>query len=161
MTQSTFQRTVERCARICERRHEKRFEDFGIREPDTNATYYSGSDADENDIRDDEDDSCAAAIRALQPDEETGWRPIESAPRDGTEVLIWRADCGAMIGRYAALQDFLSDRECEEMGPEAAEKEDWFGGDSINNWRLDGSETPTHWQPLPPPPDSQDLRESG
>ncbi len=60
----------EECARTCVRRSEDRFSDYGVTEPDTNASYYAGSQADEYETRDEEDESCAAAIRALQSGKE-------------------------------------------------------------------------------------------
>lgn len=55
----------ERCAKACEKRAKRRFEDHGTRESETNATYYAGSNRAECEIRDEEDEDCAAAIRAL------------------------------------------------------------------------------------------------
>ena len=68
-----------------------------------------------------------------------GWRPIESAPRDGTAILGW-AD-----GSFAVVHWV-----------------DWGRGDG--DWQLtetgsfadDGPWWPTHWQPLPPPPEPGD-----
>jgi hypothetical protein len=54
---------MELAAQECEKRAEERFLEHGTREDDTNATYYDGRDADEYDIRDEEDDECAADIR--------------------------------------------------------------------------------------------------
>lgn len=57
--------TIERCAKVCESRAENRFVEYGITEPDTNASYYpkshewcEGADEEAND--------CAAAIRQLK-----------------------------------------------------------------------------------------------
>ena len=54
---------LKRAARICERRAEQRFEDYGITEPDTGAAYYQGRASDVYDAMDEEDYDCAAAIR--------------------------------------------------------------------------------------------------
>jgi len=54
----------EACARACESLAEDRLIEFGVTEPDTNASYYTGRDADEYELRHEEDDACAAAIRA-------------------------------------------------------------------------------------------------
>lgn len=75
------------------------------------------------------EDLARAAITAY---EAAQWRPIESAPKDGTWVLLW---CGWCIeGR-------------------------WFeNGERVQNqWSDDGMGVNpifhvTHWRPLPPPP---------
>jgi hypothetical protein len=54
----------EACAKVCENRAEERFFEFGVIETDTGAGYYDGKAADEHESRDEEDESCAAAIRA-------------------------------------------------------------------------------------------------
>ena len=79
------------------------------------------------------------------------WQPIATAPKDGTEILVWRADCGILLARWDAPENFLSDRECEELG-ESAEQYDWLCADFVAGGRLEGSETPTHWHPLPDEP---------
>jgi len=68
------------------------------------------------------------------------WQPIESAPRDGTRILVW--------GRL--------DGECEDGPhplPAYCDAADEDGG---TRWLAQGLETveyPTHWMPLPPPPE--------
>jgi len=51
--------------RVCRKRAEKRFEESGITEPDTGATYYARSISDEYETRDEEDAACADAIERL------------------------------------------------------------------------------------------------
>jgi hypothetical protein len=59
------------------------------------------------------------------------WQPIETAPKDGTAVLVGRA------GRYPRVTPSIwSEEMCK--------------------W-LNMGDQPTHWLPLPPPP--QALRE--
>lgn len=57
------------------------------------------------------------------------WLPIESAPRDGTTVLLWAPHW-----------------KTPETG--------WtYGRDDWQDCRKDTpTRPPTHWQPLPPPP---------
>lgn len=73
-----------------------------------------------------------AMIKAVgrDPPPLSGWRPISEAPRDGTQVLVAAPDCGMMVARWLSGG--------------------WDDGDfnSFMSW-------PTHWQPLPPPPDLQ------
>lgn len=70
-----------------------------------------------------------------------GWQPIESAPKDGTEVLLWLGNPWSRV-----------------------EKARWYA--SWGNWQVGnipadpareeahgiGSALPTHWRPLPAPP---------
>jgi len=82
------------------------------------------------------------------------WQPIETAPKDGTEILGWRRDCGILLVRWDAPENFVTDTECEKIG-ESAEIYDWFCAGFVAAERLDGSEAPTLWQPLPDEPDSE------
>ncbi len=84
--------------------------------------------------------------------EDSMWKLIETAPKDGTEVLGWRSDAGIMLIRFVAPIDFLTDRELENLDTETAEAEDWFFADFVEGGRLEGNESPTHWMALPEPP---------
>lgn len=96
----------------------------------------------------------------LQPNTALGerrhspWRPIETAPVDGTEVLAWRADCGVLLVRYTSPEAFLSEQELERLAEEDSCAEGWFCADFVAGCRLDGGEIPTHWMPLPLPPNA-------
>ncbi len=84
-----------------------------------------------------------------------GWLPIESAPKDGTEILAWRKDCGQFIASYTSCSAFpMSEAELDLLDEETLFKEGWF-----TQWpqalRLEGSEAPTHWRPLPAAPASE------
>ncbi len=57
----------ERCARIAEKRAEDRFAEYGTREGDTNATYYSGRRGETLEELDEEDEAIANAIRQQEP----------------------------------------------------------------------------------------------
>jgi hypothetical protein len=63
------------------------------------------------------------------------WKPIESAPKDGTDLLLFSEEVGFAAGCFFTR---------EEAGCFCG----WFGtcadGRVITN--------PTHWMPLPPPP---------
>lgn len=66
--------------------------------------------------------------------EEANWQPIETAPKDGTRIDVWR--------RGERLTDvFWSDEE------------EWWSymGDTYPI-PLAASPAPTHWRPLPAPP---------
>lgn len=64
-----------------------------------------------------------------------GWRPIETAPKDGTAVLVSE-------GRFC---------HCVEWNEEF----DWWAVDDnkLGPFRLRGA-APTHWMPPPPPPEA-------
>jgi hypothetical protein len=62
----------------------------------------------------------------------TQWQPIETAPKDGTVVLACEID---YYPESVASANF--------------ESGSWW-------WHMEGSRaTPTHWQPLPPPPTTE------
>lgn len=69
--------------------------------------------------------------------EEGRWRPIESAPRDGSVVLVWPEDGECVTAEYYRGQWI----------PFASADFDAFdfSGDRIVL-------SPTHWHPLPAPP---------
>lgn len=84
-----------------------------------------------------------------------GWQPIETAPKE-TELLGWRADCGVMLIVYTSFDRFATEQECEETDEETLFKKDWFGSVlQCGLERLEGSEKPTHWMPLPADPEAQ------
>lgn len=80
-------------------------------------------------------DACLAAL----PDRGGGWRGIESAPRDGTFVLLYNGE-----------PEWAGAFECGG----------WFGPDDDGDWWSSGgpngglelSDRFTHWRPLPSPP---------
>jgi len=80
------------------------------------------------------------------------WQPIETAPRDGTEILGWRRDCGVLVVKYTSAAAFLPDNEIEQLTEEEADAMDWFCADFWQGERLEGIELPTHWMPLPDEP---------
>jgi diadenosine tetraphosphatase ApaH/serine/threonine PP2A family protein phosphatase len=78
---------------------------------------------------------------------------IEKAPKDGTEILAWHKHRGWFIASHTSPSGFpLTQKEIDEMDEETLFASDWF-----TQWpaaeRLEGSEVPTHWLPLPPYPD--------
>lgn len=82
-----------------------------------------------------------AALRRLREENEGRWRPIESAPRDNTRVLVcWmhRAPSGSLL-----------------MGGEMTTAF-WNRGEWLDAIRRTVMNTPTHWMELPKPPTGQD-----
>ena len=72
------------------------------------------------------------------------WRPIETAPKDGATVLLWDRDVGHHeIGRW-------SDRhQCWHQIEWGPDEEPPVDADMIQRTIY----LPSHWQPLPQPPD--------
>ncbi len=91
----------------------------------------------------------------------TEWQDIETAPRDGTEILVWRSDAGVFLARYTSMDVFLTAGELEDYDDADIYIEDWFYADFVQGGRLDKSEAPTHWMPLPEPPKPGDSKETG
>jgi hypothetical protein len=65
----------------------------------------------------------------------TSWREIESAPKDRT-ILLWDSRWGLQFGEWAESLKAWVDSDAEVT-------------------------TPTHWMPLPAPPDGQRARPDG
>lgn len=72
------------------------------------------------------------------------WKTIESAPRDGTTILV----CGGTLSWRGSY-----DCDAQMVEPDTA---NWMGGEwFIGNGESYGDRiicTPTHWMPLPSPP---------
>lgn len=68
------------------------------------------------------------------------WQKIESAPRDGTRILLW-----PRIIRHRG-------RHYGQRRPEIGYW--WTHADRTGSWV--GAGKPTHWMHLPPPPSSRD-----
>lgn len=83
------------------------------------------------------------------------WQPIETAPKDGTEVLAWREDAGIFLARWTSPEEFCTSDELEALSEADAAQEDWFAADFVQGSRLDDGLVPTHWMPLPDPPTDQ------
>lgn len=76
------------------------------------------------------------------------WRPIETAPKDGSEILLYREDSGVFLGRWIAPCEFLSEGEYD--GAAGWDEPDWFFADFVQGGRVtDG--TPTLWAQIPLP----------
>lgn len=75
------------------------------------------------------------------------WQPIETAPKDGSSILLWGTWAGEIHG--------IAKHPCVDIGR-------WDGGNSDfpgeEWWTLDTGDCytcwmkPTHWAPIPVPP---------
>lgn len=72
---------------------------------------------------------------------ERSWQPIESAPRDGTEILVTGLDNGTGPTRHTLMARW---EKCPHFG-------DHFTDRSSGSTAL---EYLTHWMPLPPSPEN-------
>lgn len=85
-----------------------------------------------------------------------GWKPIETAPKDGTEVLAFRPDQGVFIARWAWMEEVVPR---DQNGDPIEDYDDSFADWWHDAWGwLERELAPTHWQPLPaapPPPGGQ------
>lgn len=87
------------------------------------------------------------------------WRPIETAPKDGTEILIYRN------GWQEAPRAKWGDHEGEADDGEIIIFGGWFLAsewqtygceDGFLGWNEDADVMPTHWMPLPASPNGED-----
>ena len=94
------------------------------------------------------------AAMQKQRDEATAWRPIETAPMDGTVVMLyghgrvtvgsWVAEHDIMVNEYdRSTGDYLGSHLSGETLPAYWQSHD--GGFTEEH-------PPTHWMPLPQPP---------
>lgn len=89
-----------------------------------------------------------SAIDALRAENEAlraelEWKPIETAPRDATVVLLWTDDGFPVAGGYAKYDD-----------PDF-QWEGWIYADPLLSEADPEGPLPTHWMPLPPRPEAR------
>lgn len=77
------------------------------------------------------------------------WQPIETAPKDGTEVLV-----GVDIATVWIVRNASFVRE-DDWVPRGGCGDGWWAyNNSVTQEMLEGIYEPTHWMPLPEPPES-------
>jgi hypothetical protein len=77
-----------------------------------------------------------------------GWRPIDTAPKDGTPIAFRSERC-----QLGACQWWSPERQADAADWDAAPED--FDGCWLFDGDDDGDEIfPTHWMPLPAPPAS-------
>ena len=78
------------------------------------------------------------------------WMPIDTAPKDGTKVLIVNADgvmdVAGFVPEWYERKEFV--RIAEDGDVYKIVRED------IGYWNADKAHCPIHWMPLPPLPDN-------
>lgn len=81
------------------------------------------------------------------------WQPIETAPKDGTVILLsdgkiaWPGGWNPSVHGHPYPWVFMEDLKDHQPHGCCDNEED--SRINVNAWRDDG---PTHWMPLPPPP---------
>jgi hypothetical protein len=84
----------------------------------------------------------------------TGWQPIETAPKDGTSILILRGETIPDIP-LIEVASYSDGAAAEELGyREFAKYGAWMVWNAPDNWYLVDVAEPTHWMPLPETPDA-------
>lgn len=96
------------------------------------------------------DHAAAKALDWVLTAEPSGWRPIETAPRDGSIVLYWVAAV-----RYEGDEDTGLVHDVDVSAPDFGR---WTGGDDGYHEPFSGipgdGGAPTHWKSLPQPPEA-------
>jgi hypothetical protein len=85
------------------------------------------------------------------------WQPIETAPKDGTSVLVSTSFGGVQVVHIAF---YRSENEWNSEGQYLtgwSDLDDWLGWwsytkGSVTQEKLEGVSAPTHWMPLPESP---------
>jgi len=85
----------------------------------------------------------AARIEALEKADQ--WLPIESAPKDGTPVLLWGLYCSHPTVAAFSHGQWI----CRGDGIMAIESQGDFGTEYAT------FEVPSHWRPLSTPPEAK------
>lgn len=70
------------------------------------------------------------------------WQPIETAPKDGTKILVFTIHGDIELSEWYGMPSI----QFEEVEDGLYRK---IVGEGYAGWN---SNQPTHWQPLPPPP---------
>lgn len=73
---------------------------------------------------------------ALARAEGAGWQPIETAPKDGTRILVWIGDDFPMVAKWKESKYGSWWNPCEDLIADVL-----------------GACAPTHWMPLPAAPE--------
>jgi hypothetical protein len=91
------------------------------------------------------------------------WQPIESAPKDGTDILVYY-ECATVpivhIAFYRGKDEWESSGKYCGGWNSLEEWEGWWSytTNSISQDKLIGFSEPTHWMPLSKPPEADSNR---
>jgi len=101
------------------------------------------------------DEARILSALSAQVQDVAGWQDISTAPKDGSEILLYREDCGVLLGRWISCSDFVVDGDPSAefcQSDEEWEEPDWFGADFVSGFRITNDGLPTHWMALPTAP---------
>jgi len=84
------------------------------------------------------------------------WKPIESAPKDGTEIDVWtvRRSVRGLIDSNPARFTNVQWREVDGVDTWASYGD--FRWNAVEYDFAGGAQIATHWMPLPTPPVGED-----
>ncbi len=89
----------------------------------------------------------AAAPTARQP--LPTWQPIETAPKDGTDVMLSNGK-SVSVGSWLHQEPVI--RERRDLDGRYIDQDEFDGFEGWVDWGGGMQPAPTHWMPLPPPP---------
>lgn len=87
------------------------------------------------------------------------WQPIETAPKDGTTVIVGFDIASVWIVRSACWDD---GQGWDSTGFDSLDEARgwWSYCNSVSSEKLEGIYEPTHWMPLPPAPSNAGKEEA-
>lgn len=94
-------------------------------------------------------DAYAAGMNDARPVAPAGWLPIETAPKNGTPVLLTN---GKTVAHGEWLHQEAYIRERRDLDGRYIDQDEFDGFDGWVDWTGGMLPEPTHWMPLPPPP---------
>jgi hypothetical protein len=92
------------------------------------------------------------AANTARAREASAWRPIETAPKDGTPVLAYGEPAGEISGPSGVMTIEVA---CYQPGGDYRGFDWSIAGDAYGNWFK-----PTHWMPLPDAPSRRSAAEA-
>ena len=88
----------------------------------------------------------------------SGWQPIETAPKDGTQIILTN---GVSVAQGEWLHQEPYARENRDLDGRYISQDEFDGFDGWIDFVGGMLPEPTHWQPLPPPPNGITAKEQG
>lgn len=79
------------------------------------------------------------------------WQPIETAPKDGTRIMLWRGYPRFGFWQEMVIAQWFNDSWRWPDPRENASTHDVWSEDDLY-YGFEDEENFTHWMPLPPPP---------